>query len=99
MPEDSKVQAAKVARSVLKNTLRLRPGENVTIETWSETLPWAKPFVQEARKMGVNPLLLYEDEESYWEALRAGKARQTGKVGSHEWASLDKSSAYVFFFG
>ena len=99
MSGDLQTQAAAVARTVLKDTLRLRPGENVTIETWSETLPWAKPFVTEARKMGVNPLLLYEDEGSYWEALKAGKARQTGKVGSHEWASLEKSSAYVFFFG
>ncbi len=91
--------AAKVARNVLTKTLRIHRGENVVIETWSETLPWAKPFVVEARRLGANPLLLYEDEESFWEALRTGKSRTTGRVGSHEWAALGKTSAYVFFFG
>ena len=91
--------AAKVASNVLRNTLRIRKGENVVIETWSETLPWAKPFVVEARKMGANPLMLYEDEGSFWEALETGNSRHTGRVGAHEWAALEKSSAYVFFYG
>lgn len=91
--------AARLARNVLANTLRVRRGENVTIETWSETLPWAKPFVAEARRMGANPLMLYEDEASFWEALETGNSRQTGRVGSHEWAALANTSAYVFFFG
>lgn len=91
--------AAKVAKNVLAKTLRIRRGENVVIETWSETLPWAKPFVAEARQMGANPLMLFEDEDSFWEALRTGNSRHTGRVGSHEWAALDKTSAYVFFFG
>lgn len=99
MPDSKDVSASKLARNVLKNTLRLKRGENVVIETWSEALPWAKPFVAEARKMGANPLLLYEDEESFWDALKTGDARHTGRVGTHEWAALEKSAAYVFFFG
>jgi aminopeptidase len=99
MSDSSQQLAAKVARIVLTKTLRVRKGENVVIETWSETLPWAKPFVAEARKLGANPLMLYEDEESYWEAVRSGNSRQIGRVGSHEWAALAKTSAYVFFFG
>jgi leucyl aminopeptidase (aminopeptidase T) len=91
--------AAKLARNVLANTLRLRRGENVVIETWSEALPWAKPFVTEARRRGANPLMLYEDEEAFWTALREGHSRATGRVGGHEWAALDKTAAYVFFFG
>ncbi len=99
MPEPSPELAAKVAQNVLSKTLQVHRGDNVVIETWSETLPWAKPFVVEARRMGANPLLLYEDEESYWEALNAGHARDLGRVGGHEWAALGKTSAYVFFFG
>jgi aminopeptidase len=91
--------AGELARSVLARTLRVRRGENVVIESWSESLPWAKPFVAEARRMGAHPLLLYEDEETFWGSLNAGKSRATGRVGSHEWAALDKTSAYVFFFG
>ncbi|HLM90561.1 MAG TPA: hypothetical protein VK424_00670 [Thermoplasmata archaeon] len=99
MSDSSPELATQLARNVLTNTLRVRRGENVIIETWSETLPWAKPFVTEARRIGANPLMLYEDEASFWEALETGSSRQTGRVGDHEWAALGKTSAYVFFFG
>jgi leucyl aminopeptidase (aminopeptidase T) len=69
------------------------------IESWSESLPWAKPFVTEARRLGANPMLLYEDEEAFWNAIQGGLSAATGRVGGHEWAALDKTSAYVFFFG
>jgi leucyl aminopeptidase (aminopeptidase T) len=90
---------AKLAKNVLSKTLGVRRGENVVIETWTESLPWAKPFVAEARRMDANPVLLYEDEELFWNALKAGEGRHTGRVGSHEWAMLADASAYVFFFG
>ena len=99
MTASSPEHAAALAKNVLSKTLRIKKGDNVVIETWSETLPWAKPFVVEARKMGANPMLLYEDEESFWEAVKTGNGKHTGRVGSHEWAALDKSAAYVFFFG
>jgi leucyl aminopeptidase (aminopeptidase T) len=99
MSESTPDLATQVAHNVLANTLRVRRGENVVIETWSESLPWAKPFVNEARRMGANPMLLYEDEGSFWEALRAGEGRHIGRVGDHEWAAMEKSSAYVFFHG
>ena len=88
-----------LAKNVLGKTLRVRPGENVVIETWSETLPWAKPFVAEARRLGANPMMLYEDEDSFWDAVKTGHAKSTGRVGDHEWAALGKTAAYVFFFG
>ncbi|MCI4372181.1 MAG: aminopeptidase [Thermoplasmata archaeon] len=99
MSDPSPELATKVAQNVLSNTLRIRKGENVVIEAWSESLPWAKPFVVEARRMGANPLMLYEDEESFWDALKTGQSRHTGRVGAHEWAALGKTAAYVFFFG
>lgn len=99
MPEPSQKLATKVAQNVLAKTLQVKKGDNVIIETWSESLPWAKPFVSEARKMGANPLLLYEDEEAFWEAVESGRAQDTGRVGDHEWSALDETAAYVFFFG
>ena len=88
-----------IARKVLTETLRLRPGENVTIEAWSESVPWAVPFVNEARRLGARPLMLYEDEPSFWKALEEGNSRATGVVGGHEWSALQDADAYVFFFG
>ncbi|MCI4326307.1 MAG: hypothetical protein L3K16_01530 [Thermoplasmata archaeon] len=99
MSDPSPEMATSLARNVLSKSLRVRKGEDVVIEAWSESLPWAKPFVVEARKMGANPMLLYEDEESFWAALAAGNGKSTGRVGQHEWATLANSAAYVFFFG
>jgi leucyl aminopeptidase (aminopeptidase T) len=99
MPDPSADLAAKVARTVLKNTLRVRPGENVIIESWSGALPFSTPYVNEARRLGANPMFLYEDEPAFWQALETGSSRQTGKVGSHEWAALANTAAYVYFWG
>jgi len=58
MSESTADPAVQLAKNILSKTLHVRRGENVVIETWSETLPWAKPFVTEARRIGANPLLL-----------------------------------------
>jgi leucyl aminopeptidase (aminopeptidase T) len=97
--DPSSETAALFARNVLTSTLRVRPGENVIIETWSATLPWAKPFVTEARRIGAHPMMLYEDEDAFWDSVNQGYSRATGRVGAHEWAALDKTAAYVFFHG
>lgn len=91
--------ARRIARKVLTETLRVRRGDNVTIESWSTALPWAVPFVDEARRLGAHPMMLYEDEPSFWRAFETGRVRTTGEVGAHEWAALEGSDAYVFFFG
>ena len=97
--EDSTQTKQAVARNVLKKSLKVKSGENVAIETWSETLPWANAFVLEARRIGAHPVLLYEDEETYWDSVRRFKPSAVGTVGNHEWKLLDESDAYVFFFG
>lgn len=99
MTPSAEALGQKLAHQVLSETLHVRRGENVTIEAWSEGLPWAVPFVTEARRLGARPMLLYEDEKAFWEALRSGVSRATGEVGEHEWSALDKTDAYVFFFG
>lgn len=88
-----------VAKVVLRNSLRVRSGENIIVESWSGALPWARPFVPEARRIGAHPMMLLEDEESYWESVETARPQALGTVGSHEWSALAKTAAYVFFFG
>jgi leucyl aminopeptidase (aminopeptidase T) len=89
-----------VAKALLGGALGVKRGENVTIETWNHTLPYATACVVEARRLGAHPLLHLEDEAAYWRSLEStGSSKQLGKVGSHEWTGLAKTHAYVFFPG
>jgi leucyl aminopeptidase (aminopeptidase T) len=90
---------AKLARSVLKNNLQLRSGESVIVEAWTHTLPWAVALAREARSMGAQVLIPYEDEEAYWDAVAHGKDRALGRAAPHEWAALAKCDVYIHMWG
>jgi leucyl aminopeptidase (aminopeptidase T) len=97
-PEEAAPSA--VAEVLLGPALRLRRGENVIIESWSHTLPYASACVVEARRIGAHPMLLLEEEAAFWESLdRVPSTSWVSGVGAHEWAALGKTHAYVFFPG
>ncbi len=89
----------KLARNVLSNALHLRRGANLLIETWSGTLPWAESLVLEARILGARPLVVLEDEATFWKSLDTAPAVNVGRVGSHDWAALKASDAVVALLG
>jgi len=91
--------AEALARVLLGSSLGVKRGENVIIETWTHTLPYATACVTEARRRGAFPLLFYEDEGAYWRTWETVPKRHLGRVGGHEWAALSKAQAYVFFPG
>jgi len=99
MPSPSVEEADRLARGVLRQRLRVRPKENVMIETYPSSLPWATGFVREARRLGARPLLVYEDERSYWTAVEEGQAAIVGSPGEHEWGALGASDVYIYFWG
>jgi hypothetical protein len=85
-----------VAFGVLRRNLGVRPGVRVVIESWSHALPFARPFVAGARRLGAEPLLVVEDEESFFQGLESG--RRPPSVSAP--ASLARSAdAYVYFGG
>ena len=88
-----------LAKNVLRKTLRLKPGENVIVETWNHGLPIATEFVYQARALGARPLLTFEDEGTFWRSAATLPKAKQGKVGSHEWAALKEADAYVFISG
>lgn len=90
---------ARVARSVLTRNLKLRRGERVTIEAWNHTLPWSVAFAREARRIGATPLVLYEDEESYWALVDDHKEAVLGRTAAHEFAALGKTDVYLHMWG
>jgi len=90
---------SKLARSVLTNNLRLQKGERVIVEAWTHTLPWAVAFAREARRIGAQALVPYEDEEAWWDAVDDGEEGVLGKAAAHEWAALGKTDVYLHMWG
>ncbi len=99
MSTSSDPTADRLARAVLTHRLHVKPKENVTIEAYPAALRWATGFVREARRMGARPILLYEDEASYWDAVENGRASLIGDPGAHEWGAVEKSDVYIYFWG
>jgi len=89
----------KLVQSILRNNLQVKPGESVTIEAWSHTLPYAVALAREARRMKALPVILYEDEDAYWDTVESGGSRVLGKKPDHEWASLAKTDVYIHMWG
>jgi leucyl aminopeptidase (aminopeptidase T) len=89
-----------IAQALVGTALGVKRDENVIIETWNHTLPFATSCVVEARRRGAHPMLLLEDETAYWRSIDlAPSIAQWSRVGRHEWAALAEADAYVFFPG
>ncbi len=92
-------RARAMARVVLRKSLRVHRGEHVAIESWSETLDYANAFVLEALALGARPIVLYQDEPTYWAAVASTPPSDLARVGDHLRAAIAKSDALVTFFG
>lgn len=95
----SSSRESKFARAILTQNLQVRPGENVIVEGWSHTLPWAIALAREARRLRAHPILLFEDEDAYWDSVDAKEDGVLGAAPSHEWAALAKTNVYIHLWG
>jgi leucyl aminopeptidase (aminopeptidase T) len=89
----------KVARKILAESLSVKKGESVTVESWNNGLPFARQVVLEARKMGAIPLTIFEDEEAYVEGVHNTPKDVLGKMGKQEYKLLSGTDAYIFIPG
>lgn len=90
---------SQVADKVLSETLGLKKGETITIETWNNGLQFALEVVRQARRRGAVPILVFEDEKSYLDGVKKMPKDMLGKMGRHEHALISASDAYVFIPG
>jgi leucyl aminopeptidase (aminopeptidase T) len=89
----------KVAKKIVSESLRLKKGETLTIESWNNGLPFARRLVVEARRVGAIPIVVFEDESAYIEGVRVTPKEVLGSMGKQEYALLAGSDAYVFIPG
>jgi leucyl aminopeptidase (aminopeptidase T) len=89
-----------LAEVMVRQQLQLKRDENLIIETWNHTLPFAAACVVEARRIGAHPMLWLEDEPAYFHSIQAASAlSRMSRVGTHEWAAMERSETYLFFPG
>ena len=99
MTETSPEGAQRLASHVLQRILKVKRGQSVMIESWTHSLPWARAFVLESRRRGAPPMVLYEDEEAYWQSLEKFGPKSVGTPCPAEWGALAKAGASIFFWG
>ena len=85
-----------LARRVLGGSLRVQPRETVAIETWSHALPWALALVREARRRRAVPVLVLEEEETFFRSLVLPQVRVVPRAPRVLLGGLD---AYVYLPG
>jgi leucyl aminopeptidase (aminopeptidase T) len=100
MPKDSLDSLyTKVAKKILTETLHVKEGESVTVETWDNGLPFARRALAEARAMGCTAVMIYEDERAYVEGVKRGPQDVVGSMGKNEYGLLSGTDAYIFIPG
>lgn len=85
----------KFARAVLTKNLQVKPGDNVIIEGWPHTLPWAVALARETRRLKAHPLIFYQDNDTFWDSVKAHEDAILGAAPSHEWAALGQTNVYI----
>lgn len=88
-----------LVKNVLSSTLNVQSDDAVIVETWNHGLPIAGAFIYRLRELGARPMLLFEDEETFWKSAESLPEEKLGKVGEHEWTAIEKSKAYIFIPG
>src|SRR5271169_1984993 len=88
-----------LAKKIVSDSVHLKQGDSVTIETWNNGLEFAKEVVKEARKVGALPILILEDEEAYLSGLKNAPKDSLGRMGKHEYNLLSGTDAYIFIPG
>ena len=89
----------KLAKKILTESLRVKKGENVTIETWNNGLPFATQTLLEVKRIGAVPVMLFEDEKTFVEAAKTIRKDHLGRMGKHEHALVSESDVYIFIPG
>src|SRR5436853_1246442 len=71
-----------LAKNVIRRTLHIQPKENVIVETWNHGLPIATEVVYQVRAAGARPMLLFEDEDTYWKSVNTLPDRKSTRLNS-----------------
>jgi leucyl aminopeptidase (aminopeptidase T) len=87
------------AQNLVEKYLRVKPGENVIVESWTHTLSMSSAMVDEVRRVGGRAFLAYESDDAWWRAVARRQSKLLGRLSDPEWAALKAADVYVQFWG
>ncbi|MFI5418678.1 MAG: hypothetical protein ACHQ2Y_07285 [Candidatus Lutacidiplasmatales archaeon] len=90
---------AALAKAVLAKNLKVKKGESVVIEAWTHMLPYIRPFVQEARRLGAHPTVIFEEEGAWWDAVKAKQFDGFKRLSPVERSAVSAADVFLYFWG
>ncbi len=89
----------RVAKKALTETIGMKKGEALTVETWNNGFDFARNVVAEARAMGCTAVMIFEDEVAYVDGVKRSPRDSLGLMGKNEYNLLSGTDGYVFIPG
>jgi leucyl aminopeptidase (aminopeptidase T) len=99
MSENPSTLERAAARNLVRSYLRVKPDENVIVESWTHTLSMASAMVDAVREAGGRASLAYENEDAWWRAVERKQTQLLGRLTEPDWAALKAADVYVMFWG
>jgi leucyl aminopeptidase (aminopeptidase T) len=96
---DDRAAWSRVASGILRRSLRLRRGQNVLIEAWTHTLPFAELLASEALRMGVRPTTFFVSEHAFLESQASPHPHGSAASIRSELAAIAAANGYVLLPG
>jgi leucyl aminopeptidase (aminopeptidase T) len=90
---------ASLARAILGRNLHVGRGDSVIIESWNHTLDYTRAFVEETRRLGAQPSVLFESDAAWWSAVNSRMTGPFEHLSGAERAAVKEASAYIYFWG
>ena len=89
----------RVAARILAQSLRLRRGQSILIEAWTNTLPIAEVFWLAARRLGIRPTLMVQPEQAFFLGQSLATPEEASAPGAAALAGLRGADAYLYLYG
>ena len=93
------VTAQRLARSIVRGSLRPKEYESVIISTYPHTVDLAEQVAIECQKLGADPLLVLDTDRLFYEQFKSYSDENLRKVSAHCLGLAEYAQSYVWLGG
>jgi len=93
------VTVERLARSIVRDSLRPREYESVIVSTYPHTIELAEQVTLECQKLGADPLMVLDTDKAFYGQFKNYSDENLKKVSSHCIGLLEYARSYVWLGG